>query len=105
MRYTFLGNFTTLRPETVLWRINMLTQILEERRASIGMRVKVGLIHEPQVEVLNNFFSGVQIWILVTSDADKTAVQTALQIREPPIQVFSLDDVRVELERLQSIGR
>jgi Predicted nucleotide-binding protein containing TIR-like domain len=105
MRYTFLGNFTTLRPETVVWRINMLTQILEERRASIGMRVKVGLIQEPQVEVLNNFFSGVQIWILVTSDADKTAVQTALQIREPPIQVFSLDDVRVELERLQSIGR
>ncbi len=105
MRYMFLGHFTTLRPEVVVWRINMLTQIFEERRASIGQRVKVGIIPEPQAELLDNLFARLQIWILVTSDADKIAVQATVRGAENAVEVFSLDDVRIELESLERMGR
>ncbi len=104
MQYMFLGNFTPFRPEVVVWRVNMLTKILNERRGSLSQRVKVGIASETQAQLLENVIGRMQIWIIVTSNDDKKAVQDALGDSAYSIEVFSLDNVRSELEKLNTIG-
>ncbi len=104
MQYMFLGNFTAFRPEVVVWRINMLTAILNERRASLSQRVTAGIISATQSRLVENILGRLQIWIFVTSDEDKRSVESELRATKYPVEVFSLDNVRSELEKLNTIG-
>jgi hypothetical protein len=99
LKYTYFGNFTALRPEIVVWRIKTLAQILYERQNSIDIRVKLGLVSEGQRLAVNTLFGELQIWVLVTSNEDKKAVLDACSIRYP-LELFSLDDVRSEVEKV-----
>jgi hypothetical protein len=103
MQYMFLGNFTAFRPEVVVWRIKMLTEILNERRTSLSQRVKAGIISAVQSQ-FEGILGRLQIWIFVTSDADKISVEAALSGTVYSVEVFSLDNVRAELESLGQIG-
>lgn len=105
MNYMFLGNFTNLRLEVVLWRIKMLTDIIEDRRSSGKNRVRLGIIDPAKIEFFDEFFKQIQIWIIVTSDEDKKSVQQSLMTPPGPkftTHIFSLNDVRSELEKLSS---
>jgi hypothetical protein len=104
MQYMFLGNFTAFRPEVVVWRINLLTEILNERRASLSQRVTSGLISVTQSQLVEDMFRRLGLWIFVTSSADKNLVVAGLRGTKYPIEVFSLDDVRSELENLGRMG-
>ncbi len=103
MNYMFLGIFTNLRPEIVLWRIQMLTNILVDRNSSLKDRGKLGLLDVAKIESFDKFFKQIQIWIIVTSDDDKKSIQGLLKNIPGPkfdTQIFSLNDVRAELDKL-----
>jgi hypothetical protein len=104
IKYTYLGNFTALRPEVILWRVKMLTEILAERRDTVGWRVKAGMATETQAQLMEEVLSQVRIWIVVTSTEDKNSVEAGLRATAYPVEVFSLDNVRSELENLGRIG-
>jgi hypothetical protein len=100
--YTFLGNFTHLRPEAVLWRVRMLYRAIDGRRSSWGARVDAGLMKLAQVGLYDQLFSKFQVWLIVNSDQDRDVVNTALATERPKYktQVFSLSDVDRELATL-----
>ena len=99
-KYTYLGNFTALRPEVVAWRIQMLIEILDGRRVALDSQVKFGMATEVQARVMNEFFDRVGIWAVVNSDREKHAVDLEFAGARYPVEVFSTNDVRLELENL-----
>jgi len=102
LNYIFFGNFTALRPEVALWRLRMLNEILEGRRASFTVRIQAGMVTSEQVRVLEELLGHLQIWVVLSNDDDKTAVQGELQAL--PLryrsEVYSLADVHSELANL-----
>ena len=98
--YTYFGNFTPLRPEVVIWRIKMLLEILDGRRTAIQAKVELGVATEQQARIAVQFFNQVKIWVLVNSAKEKESVTLALGATQFPVEVFSTDDVRLELENL-----
>lgn len=104
--YTYFGNFTMLRPDAVLWRIRMLESILLGRASSLPTRLQSGLLTENQVNLVMKIFNTVQIWVLVTSDDDKTQVVSGLAGKglTHPFVAYSLTDVTAELNALPGQG-
>jgi len=54
MKYEFLGNFTSFRPEIILWRLKMLQEILDGRRSSIAHKVSAGVVTKEQANLAEN---------------------------------------------------
>jgi hypothetical protein len=100
MRYMFLGNFTFLRPEIVLWRLTMLIEILNERKDSIDERIKSGIVKKEQAALLTDLLNNMQIWLVVTSKEDKESILKVVSNGKFPylIQCFSLEDIDSELK-------
>ena len=100
--YMFFGNFTALRPEAALWRLRMLNEILEGRRASLTVRIQAGMVTPEQGRMFEELLDRLQIWVVLSNDDDKTAVQGGLQAL--PLryksEVYSLADVHLELANL-----
>jgi hypothetical protein len=105
VRYTFLGNFTHLRTEAVIWRARMLSQAVDSRRASWNTRVRGGLMTVEQATVAEELFGTIELWLVVTSDADRETVEEALHTG--PLnyasRVISMDNVRAHLERMGDV--
>ncbi len=99
MIYIFFGNFTALRPEIVIWRLQMLNQLLTERMSSLKERIELGLVTPKQVELTENLFGKMKIWILVTSDDDKAIIlrDTQRVTFFDRMQVLSTVDMKREL--------
>lgn len=104
MDYMFFGNFTALRPEVIVWRVKMLTEILDGRRKTLGPRVSVGMATETQARMLDEMLGRLQIWIVVTGNEHKASVEAALQRSRYRVEVFSVEDVSSELENLGRAG-
>jgi hypothetical protein len=102
LNYIFCGNFTALRTEVVMWRLQMLREILDGRRASLDQRVALGITTEEQRQLVDDFLNRLQIWVILTSDDEKKVVEK--ELIEIPLgyktQVFSLGDVHSELQML-----
>lgn len=100
--YTFLGNFPHLRPEAVLWRLQMLTRAIDGRRSSWSTRVAAGLITKDQAALYDKVLSTFTIWLIVNGSKDRSAIETTLA--SIPLtystSVFSLADVDTELAAL-----
>jgi hypothetical protein len=106
LNYISLGNFTALRLEVALWRIQMLREILDGRHAALAMRVKAGLTTEEQMHFLNELLDRLQIWLVPMSEEDKRVVERVL-VTSPvgyKTQIFSFVDVQSELEKLTGLG-
>lgn len=100
MNYMFFGNFTALRPEVVVWRVKILTEILDCRRATLDSRVKAGIGTEAQARGLDDLIGRLQLWVVVTTNEHKAAVEAALGATSYRLEVFSVADVTSELEKL-----
>lgn len=100
----YFGNFTALRPEVIVWRAKLLIEILNDRRASLDMRVRVGLGTEAQAILINDLLARLQIWLIVTTNEDKISVKQGLHASPYHVEVFSIDDVKSELEKLDKLG-
>lgn len=105
VNYSFLGNFTHLRSEAVLWRARMLSRAIDARLASWPVRVEAGMLTEEQAKVAEKVFRGFEVLLVVSGEAEKSAVDEAL--RNEPLnyttRVISLEDVRAELEALGDV--
>jgi hypothetical protein len=104
MNYTYFGNFTALRPEVIVWRVKLLIEILDQRRAALPSRVAIGLAAEEAARGADDLLGRTQIWVVVTSNEHKKSVEAALGGVAYPVGVFSLEDVKTELENLGRIG-
>lgn len=100
MNYMYFGNFTMLRPESIAWRVKILTEILDGRRKTLGERIHVGLTTADQAGFIDDFLGRLQIWILVTSDDNKEKVIESLHHTSHKVEVFSMSQVNYELEKL-----
>jgi hypothetical protein len=102
MRYLYFGNFTALRPETVLWRFHTLEDIIQERVASIPQRVKMGIMPQEAGGALEMFLNGLEMMLLVTSNDERDTIHAAIAAKAPrwPVQVFSLDDINAALKNM-----
>ena len=97
LQYMYFGNFTPLRPEVVIQRVNMLNEILDSRASSMDVRVNQGFVTEDQAVVGKNLFASIQVWVLVTTDEDKRIVTEALgpgDVRH--IRLFSIDEIALD---------
>ncbi|MCX5643809.1 MAG: hypothetical protein NTZ17_03855 [Phycisphaerae bacterium] len=103
LNYMYLGNFSMFRPEVIVWRVKILTEILDGRRAALDTRVKAGITTAAQAQLLNDVLGRLQIWIAVTTNEDKSAVATAFSTSAYRIEVFSVADVSSELEKLREM--
>ena len=97
----FLGNFTNLRSEVVLWRVKMLMDILADRTSTMKERAQACFSIRVKLEFSIEFFKRIQIWVIVTSDEDKKSIQESL--KKPPgpkftTQIFSLMTFGVSLK-------
>lgn len=102
MVYIFLGNFMALRPDITIWRLKMLNDILNERRASLGERLKIGIINLEQVRITTSLFDSLKIWILVTSEEDKQTINNEILAFDIPysLEIFSKNDINAELDNI-----
>lgn len=101
MNYTYFGNFTSLRPEAVIWRTKTLVEILDDRRSSLGERVRFEIATQAQVDATTELMEAVEILILVTSDSDKADIQISPITANYPITVISLHDISSTLTSLE----
>jgi hypothetical protein len=65
-------------------------------------RVKLGVIQPAEVSVIAILLKNMEFWLIVTSDVDKRAIESALagvKLNFPHV-VYSLDDVNRELSTL-----
>lgn len=104
--YLFMGNFTHLRPEVALWRLRMLHRAIDGRRATWDHRVRIGLMTPEQARLAEDLFSQFEIWLVVTSNADRDSVAAALTADAPgyTTAVYSLDDVNRTLAEVGDVG-
>jgi hypothetical protein len=100
MNYIFLGNFTAFRPEVIMWRVNMLLEIIDGRRAAFPLKIKAGLGTAEQANIFEKLLDDIRIWIVVTSPEDRTTIENALGQQRYKIEVFSLNDIKSALESL-----
>ncbi|HKZ58124.1 MAG TPA: hypothetical protein VJ024_10535 [Thermodesulfovibrionales bacterium] len=96
MTYIFFGNFTALRPEMIIWRLHMLNDLLNERRASLPERIDLRLFTAEQIKMADTLFSKMKIWLLVTSDEEKAIILSETKDVEFSyrLEVFSQNDIR-----------
>lgn len=102
MHYMYFGNFSALRPEVVLWRLETLKEIIEGRRLSLDARVAAGIVGTDEKDWLDNFLKNLEIWVVVTGEGDKKAVTKILRKSNGvyEVSVYSRDDVWSVLEKL-----
>jgi hypothetical protein len=102
MNYMYFGNFTAFRPEVIVWRVKMLIEILEGRRATLPARVQAGIGTQAQARLIDEVMGRLQIWVVVTSNEEKDKVVHALSDLHYHVEVFSVADVSSELEKLRA---
>ena len=102
MQYIFFGNFMTLRPEVIVYRLRMLAEIVDGRLSSMEARITTGLIDKQEMELAEELLGSLQIWVIVSSDKDKSVVTDEF-IKKPinfDCEFFSYDEVKSKLEGL-----
>lgn len=97
--YMYFGNFTALRREVILWRIRTLVEIINERRAAVTKRLVTGTSSVAAM-AYEDLMKRIQIWILVTTQEDKSHLSEELRCLAYKVSVFCVDDIRIELENI-----
>ena len=78
--FVYFGRFTSLRPESIVWRLKKLSAVLSGRRSALPKRVEQGLITPQQLPFVESLFQNLRMLVIVTSDADKRKVAEQLKI-------------------------
>lgn len=102
MHYIYFGNFSAFRPEVVLWRLETLREIIDGRRGSLDKRVAAEIVEEDQVSSIDDFFSDLEIWVVVTGEDDKRAITEVLEKSQSDyvVRLYSREDVLSDLEKI-----
>lgn len=106
MEVIYFGNFTSLRPEVVLWRLRTLKDILDKRLSTVPVRVQHGMISPSRATFAAELLGKTRVWVLVTSDDDKSKILAEL-VRVPlgyATEIYSLNDMWAEVSKLGHSG-
>lgn len=102
LKYHYVGRFSAIRPEGVLWRLRTLQQIITERLNSIPERIAMGvaMFTPPQEAAIRKLFDQLGLMVLVTSAEDRKAIEKALSDKPLrwSVSVFTLDDMKAALQ-------
>lgn len=100
LQYAYLGRFSSLRRESVLWRIRKMNEIINGRRSSIDTKLTLGMCTPEQAAAATALFETMQLWVIVTSDQDKEVVESDLQRQkiDYPVNIISIADISSQLE-------
>ena len=102
----FLGRFTMLRAESIIWRIRKLAEVLDGRIASMPFRVQAGIVTEAQVQIIKQIFSTLMFWVLVSSDQEKKQIENNLLHHQTnyKIEIITLDKAMAEIQSIPGFG-
>lgn len=98
--YIYFGNFTAYRPDTIIWRLQLLYEVLTERFGNVPDRIRLGMIPAKQLPGIQEFIAKLKIWVVVTSDLDRDTIRQSIDKLSMNIELFSLNDVKTELGKL-----
>jgi len=99
--FMYFGNFTALRPENILWRTRILSEIVKERLAASLSRQIPGTPGYAQALQFEQLVNRLQIWILVTTSEDRDKIQKELDSMSTRCTVFCVNDIGTELENIE----
>jgi hypothetical protein len=102
MSYRYLGNFTALRPEIIVWRIRTLDSIFRQRLGSMARRIELGIVDAAAAALFEHLVEDLEILIAATSIEDRDAVTAALAASplRTTVRVLSLSDIETALRTL-----
>ncbi len=105
LKYKYLGIFTAIAPELIVWRLRLLNEMLESRRAAAPRKIDLGIATTESLLAFEEFFAGLGYWVIVTSEYEKTKVLAEIgpDSHRPmsfPLVVYSLADVDASLSAL-----
>lgn len=97
--YVFFGAFTSLRAESVLWRILKLYSVITGRRSSLPRRLEKGIITKEQFMNAEDLFEHFSILVVVATDSDKNIIQKELDIhgQSCPTEIITVDEAGNEI--------
>jgi hypothetical protein len=106
--YKYLGNFTAIQPDSVIWRLRTLNDLIKARFGSLKERFAFGLVSKEVLPLIVSLLAKLQLWVIVASDRDKEAVHKALATIPAdeiafPLSIYSLDDIDQQLESLHGV--
>ena len=84
-KYTFLGQYSALRTEAVIWRMRKLNEIIIGRLSTFDYRVSIGLMTPEQIEPAKKIIENLEMMVIVTSSQDKEVVDS--ELRKNPIKI------------------
>lgn len=94
-RYTYIGNFSNLRLETIIKRIKLLDHILSSRSESVVYRSVSGIIEDNLAKQVFSILFQARIWVIVTSVEDKTTIEEIFtDSLKHELRVISLSEVK-----------
>jgi hypothetical protein len=96
-RYMYFGNFPTLQPSVIVWRVKKIIEILDERLAGTEYRVKSGVLTVAQRDLLVGLRKSMEIWILVNNKEEREMVLDLLGDCPVALSVFTVADVSDEV--------
>ena len=78
----------------------MLNDLLNDRRSSLGQRIQLKLATPEQVDLAEQLFARMKIWLLVTSDEDKDVIlnKTRNVAFYSQMAVYSITDIKNQLD-------
>lgn len=99
--YIFLGNFTNLRAEIILWRVGLLDELWNERTKSIPERIKLGSVEKEMIPLLEKVLSQMRIWVIVNRKDEKEKIDKQLQIKKMKLgyEIFTSEEIREEANK------
>lgn len=106
LSYTYLGNFTTLHADAILWRLERLLEHVEARLRAIPTKIQMGLQITPfQQTLLQHVRKTLKVWVVVTSDEQRQLILSWLDKNTPsfPTQIFTLEEVRAEVSKIGAV--
>lgn len=92
-RYMYFGNFPTLQPSVIAWRVKKIIEILDDRIGGLEFRITSGVMTTAQRDLFVGLRKTMEIWILANNTADRQIVLNLLAGCPVTLSVFTVADV------------
>lgn len=96
-RYMYFGNFPTLQPSVIAWRVKKIIEILDERLNGMDFRVTSGILTAAQRDLYKWLRTTMEVWILTANTEQRERVLDLLAGCPTMINVFTVADVVDEI--------
>jgi len=101
-KYAFLGKFSALRVEAILWRMRKLNEIIVGRLSTLDYRIKIGMVTPEQLEPIKILIENLEIWVVVTNPEDKDVINSECEKQplEYKFNVITDEEINAEISAI-----